>query len=417
MSICSDVSDYKWLTGDEARPLLDELAEDSAPLHTAVARLRGRFSPTRTHLLVEQVELRRRAAAKFTNACRMFFTRVGLEQATDEWVAAHKATRFAELVAAQRAGSVSARSAPVLADLCSGIGGDLMALAKISSAFGVELNPVAAHFAATNSGATVRTSDVAQFDFADVDAWHIDPDRRPHGERTTSLEYCEPNLATMERLLDRVPHAAVKLAPAARVPPHWADHCELEWMSRDRQCRQLVAWHGDLARSPGLSRATILSAAGHSAPSSWPRGGLAHRTLAGTPNQMIPLTLQLDRYVFDVDPAVVAAHLTGALAAEYNLKALATGPTYLTGPSAIDDAALAAFDVQEVLPLKLSQLAAHLRERSIGQLEIKKRGIDIDPEKLRRDLKLRGNNAATLLVAHVANRPTAILAHRIAARD
>src|SRR5262245_503814 len=94
MTICSDLADYEWLTGSEADAVLAALAVDQTPLHTAVARLRGRFSTNQTHLLMEQAELRRRATAKFTQAHQMFFTRIGLEQATDEWVAQYKASRF-----------------------------------------------------------------------------------------------------------------------------------------------------------------------------------------------------------------------------------------------------------------------------------------------------------------------------------
>jgi THUMP domain-like len=65
------------------------------------------------------------------------------------------------------------------------------------------------------------------------------------------------------------------------------------------------------------------------------------------------------------------------------------------------------------LPLRTRALAQHLRSRNIGQLEIKKRDIAIDPEQLRRDLKLRGDVAATLLITPIAGRPTAILAHRV----
>ena len=198
-------------------------------------------------------------------------------------------------------------------------------------------------------------------------------------------------------------------------PTDWAERCELEWISRDRECKQLVAWHGNLTITPGQHRATILS----SSPRQIPRDndsaacGSAPRTIIGHPHQSIPLATQPDRYVFDIDPAVLAARLTGTLAAEHNLRALAAGPTYLTGPQAIDDAALACFEVVEVLPLQTRRLAQYLRERSIGQLEIKKRGVDIDPEKLRRDLKLRGSNAATLLITPIAGRPTAIFARRM----
>jgi hypothetical protein len=122
----------------------------------------------------------------------------------------------------------------------------------------------------------------------------------------------------------------------------------------------------------------------------------------------------VDRYLFDIDPAVLAAGLKGVLAAEHGLFALAAGPTYLTGPCPIDDAALACFEVAEVLPLQRRKLAGYVRERAIGELEIKKRGVDIDPQQLRRDLKLRGDKAATLLIMPVADRPTAILAHRVA---
>src|SRR5262245_34407500 len=124
MTVCSDLAEYQWLTGGEAGAVLDELAAGSGPIHTAVSRLRVRFTSTQTHLLMEQVELRRKASAKFSQAHRMFFTRVGLEQATDEWVAAYKASRFAGLGDQDRGYSGS----PAVADVCCGIGGDLLAL-------------------------------------------------------------------------------------------------------------------------------------------------------------------------------------------------------------------------------------------------------------------------------------------------
>src|SRR6187431_67707 len=103
MTICSDLADYEWLTGNEAGAVLADLAADKTPLHTAIDRLRSHFTSKQAHLLMEQTELRRRATAKFTQAHQMFFTRVGLEQATDEWVARYKASRFA----LQRAGASS----------------------------------------------------------------------------------------------------------------------------------------------------------------------------------------------------------------------------------------------------------------------------------------------------------------------
>ncbi|HEX4415357.1 MAG TPA: hypothetical protein VH107_17115, partial [Lacipirellulaceae bacterium] len=231
MTPCNELADIHWLTGNEARTLLADLAENTAPLHTTIAKLRRQLSADRAHLLVLQAELRRRATAKFTHPEEMFFTRVGLEQSTDEWIAAYKANRFNNLR---------------VTDYCCGIGGDLSALATQSEATGIDHNAVAAYFAHLNAKTDVRCDSVTAFELADYDAWHIDPDRRPTGQRSTSFDHCDPDRTAIEQMLARNPNAAVKLAPATKLPPEWLERCELEWISRDGECKQLVAWHGSL---------------------------------------------------------------------------------------------------------------------------------------------------------------------------
>jgi len=395
----AELADYEWLTGSEAAALLAELAGREEPLHSAAARLRRKLSAARVHLLLEQAELRERAVAKFERAAEMFFTRLGLEQATDQWVAAYKARRFADLVSETR---------PV-ADLCCGIGGDLLALAAERPTTGVDRDPIAACFAAANARVagvsdhvSLETSEIDRLEAGVFAAWHIDPDRRPSGNRTTALEWSSPSADAVERLLVASPNAAVKLAPAADAPAGWAGRCELEWIGRDRQCRQLVAWHGALARVPGRRRATLLS-----------QDGSLMRTVVGVPNQPLSFAPQLDRYVFEPEPAVLAAQLAGALAAEHGLSAVSAGIAYLTGPSAIADPALACFEVDDVLPLDLRQVAAHLRERKIGRLEIKKRGVEHEPATVRKQLHLAGDHGATLFLTKLNGKHAAILARRI----
>ena len=390
MTNCAELADYAWLIGPQAGAVLRDLAEESEPLHAAAARLRRQFSAGRTHLLLEQVDLRGRATAKFERADEMFFTRVGLEQATDQWVAAYKARRFA--------------GRGPIADLCCGIGGDLIALADEAKVVGVDRDPVATCLATANAGgrAAVETSEVAHVDAGVFASWHIDPDRRPAGNRTSSLAWSDPNGDAIERLLAANPDAAIKLAPGADVPEDWCARCELEWISRDRQCRQLVAWHGELAQSPGERRATVLAADGRVA-----------RAVSGRPNQPMPLASQVDRFVCEPDPAVLAADLTGAVAAEHNLRAISAGVAYLTGATAVTDPALACFEVEEIHPLDLRQLARHLRARNVGRLEVKVRGVEHEPEKVRERLRLAGNQVATLLLTKLNRKRVAIVARRV----
>ena len=71
------------------------------------------------------------------------------------------------------------------------------------------------------------------------------------------------------------------------------------------------------------------------------------------------------------------------------------------------------FRVREQLPNDVKALARALRERGIGTLEIKKRGVDIDPATLRTKLKLRGSASATLIVTRVGDRRLTLLADRL----
>jgi len=377
------------------------MAASEASTLKLVAALRRELSPTRAHLVVEQAELRARGVRKFATAERMFFTARSLEQATDEGLAAHKAARFPPGAA--------------VADLCCGIGGDLLPLARRGPATGVDRDPVLAILAEANCrvvadssdefedrpSSDVIVADVESLDLGAFAAWHIDPDRRPSGRRTTRVDLHEPGPDFIDRMRGVVPNGAVKLAPAATLPDNWPPAAELEWLSRDGECRQLVCWLGSLAQSLGSRRATIVDGAGR-----------ALRTVTGVEQEPL-LARALARYLYEPDAAVLAAGLTGSLSAEHNLAALGPGIAYLTSDALITDRALACFAIEEVLPLDVRRLRQAMRERNIGRLEIKKRGVDITPEQLRRELKLNGDESATLLIAPIASRPTVMLAQRV----
>jgi hypothetical protein len=399
--------DHQWLISDAAGKWLATAACGEPTLRLA-ARLRKDLTAERVHLVLEQVALRRRAMQKFTLATQMFFTAKGLEQATDEWVAGYKAERLAT-----RTGSWSAK-ARGLADLCCGIGGDLLTIGSRGPVIGVDRDPVAAMFAEANIAAwraagrtvqaEVQVGDVETFRAGELSAWHLDPDRRPGGRRTTQIVAHQPGPEVIEQLLAACPAGAIKLAPAAELPDDWTSRAGLEWISRDGECRQLVAWFGDLADKPGRRSATVLAtgATNH-----------APRTVFGEPGATIPLASRVGRFVFEPDAAVLAAKLTGALAAEHGLAEIARGIAYLTGETTINDPALACFEVLDVLPLRAKILNDWLAGRGIGRLEIKKRGVDVEPDELRRQLQVAGDNAATLIVTRIEGRRLVIAARRV----
>jgi RNA cap guanine-N2 methyltransferase len=129
-----------------------------------------------------QLDLRSRAASKFPDPERLLFTRAGLEQASSARVAAHRAARFASYTR--------------VVDLCTGIGGDLLALAAVvPHVLAVDRDPTHLRLAAHNAAAAglgdrVDTwlGDVEAADLSGVEAAFVDPARRSGGRRLTSAE-------------------------------------------------------------------------------------------------------------------------------------------------------------------------------------------------------------------------------------
>jgi len=322
----------------------------------------------------------------------MFFTRRSLEQATDEQIAKYKAERFA--------------GSSELADLCCGIGGDLCELAGHGRCVGIERDAIVALLAEANCRAAgltdvrIEQQDVRELlDSLGTCRWHADPDRRHSKGRTSRLEFSEPGAEVWFALAARSASGAIKLAPAASCPPELADAAELEWIGSRRECRQQVVWLGQLAQNLGGRTATVID-----------RDGTPH-SFCGRAGAVCGIASPAS-YVYDVEPTVSAARLAAALAESAGLSALSEATSYFTSDQLVDSPLLNAFEVEEALAMDLKRVKAALRRRSVGRLEIKVRGIDLHPEKLRRALRLKGDQSAVLLVSPVGRSVRALLARR-----
>lgn len=354
--------------------------------------LRRELSAERTRLVVEQADLRRKATSKFACALHMFFTRRALEQATGELLARYKAARFADF--------------PLVADLCCGIGGDAIGIAGVSSVAGYDLDLALVEFARANfrvnqAQADIHCADVTALDLSQFNAWHLDPDRRIDGRRSVDLENHQPDRKAIERMLASNPHAGIKLAPATRLPDDWSPRCELEWIGHRRECKQLVAWHGKLAQQSGMRRATSLGNSGEVA------------TFLAAPTQMPTAAAALSHYLYEPDPALLAADLTGAAAEQFGLRPLAAGAVYLSSDELISPPLLTAFEVLAVEPWSERRLSEMLAAHAIGPLEVKKRGVDIDPARIAARNTGQGTVPGVVILTRRGKQVLGILAKRV----
>ncbi|HLT66543.1 MAG TPA: class I SAM-dependent methyltransferase [Microbacterium sp.] len=383
----------------EAMTLLDELdpVETTNDVARVVSRLRAAgLGPDLVSAVVGQSRLRHRASAKFGEfAHHMLFTRAGLEQATRMSVSAHHAGRFARA----SIGSV--------ADLGCGIGGDSLAFASLGlRVTSVDADEVTAALAAYNlrpfgDAVTVLHGTAEGTDIDGIDAVWLDPARRTKGHsetRRVSADDYSPNLDWVFELAVRKP-AGIKLGPA-HDRDALPDGCEAQWVSVDGSTVELVVWTGALARE-GVGRAALVI-----------RGDAAHEITAPADTEDEPVR-ELGSFIHEPEGSVIRARLIGDVA-----RSLSAGPTapqiaYLTGDADLRSSFATSFRVREVLPADPKPLAKALKARGIGTLEIKKRGVDIDPAEFRKKLRLAGDEKATLFVTRIGGRRTAILADRL----
>jgi hypothetical protein len=106
---------------------------------------------------------------------------------------------------------------------------------------------------------------------------------------------------------------------------------------------------------------------------------------------------------------VVRSHLVAEFAAAVGGRIADPEIAYVYTDREVDTGFGRRLEITDVLPFSLKRLRTLLRDRGIGRLEIRKRGSALEPEQLRRDLRLSGSAGASLVLTRVAGAPTVLL--------
>ncbi|WP_410641859.1 THUMP-like domain-containing protein [Amycolatopsis sp. lyj-346] len=357
-----------------ALPLTDRIA--------SVAAVRRLVGEEHAAAVLETVLLRRKAVGKLSGV-DLLFTSDALQQASASIVARHRAARLAGLD---------------VHDVTCSVGADLVEIARVARrALGSDLDPVRLEMARHNGS----TAGVA-FGLVRADALRpvsrsgvvvADPARRDSAGRRAwkPADFAPP----LDGLVEAHPGRAlsVKCAPGldfALTP--WAD--EVELVSLDGQVRESCLWRG---LGTGVTRrASVLRSDG----TQW--------TVTDTEPDELP-TREPGEWIVDPDGAVVRAGLVRHYAARHGLWQLDERIAYLTGDT--PPPGVRAFRVLEHGPYTEKALKAVLKRHDVGRLEILVRGLDIDPDALRRRLKPRGAAEASVVLTRIGRAPVAFLCH------
>jgi THUMP domain-like/RNA cap guanine-N2 methyltransferase len=431
----------------QGQELLARLAAEPDGGGTALAlatSLRREYPADLVAAATAQHELRLAARAKFSRAMQMLFTRAGYEQSSSEPIARYRATRFG--------------GARRVADLCCGIGGDLLALANGREALAVDRDDVHARLALHNAAvygqaenARAVVADVRDIRLDDLDAVFIDPARRsgpgaasaraggtasaraggtasariggtagragggaPDPARRFRAGQSEPPLDWCFALAERVPAVCVKAAPglpAGLIPDGW----EAEFIADGRDLKEAVLWSPALATAPmagsgGPRRALVMS------------GGGTH-ALVACPGDPVPVT-EPREYLLDPNPAVTRAGLVEDLARSLAACGAPDGSpdgggsdvakidpqiAFLTLDRPVQTPFARTLRVLDSAPWNEKRFARRLRELGVGAADIRRRGLAGDVDQIHRRLKLAGPNRATVVITRVNDKPWGLI--------
>lgn len=371
-----DLPTFEGLLAPSGQRLLDVVTEEAPSISDLAlgTRLRRDHPAELVSAAITQYRLREKAAAKFgADAAGMYFTHDALEQATRASVAAHRADQLRALGAEQ------------VVDLGCGIGADLIAFARAGlSVRGIEIDPVRvaiarANLAALGLDARIDLGDVLASPIGHDEVAFIDPARRDGSGRLTRLDQLTPSWEWTERML--AGRAVAKMMPGIAhdaIPPGVG----AEWVSERGDLVEACLWGAGLD-VPGR-RATVLP------------GG---ETIAA--HEAVPHVDQPRRFIVEPDDAVIRAGLVAELGDRIDGALLDAKIAYLTCDAPPSGDLGRWFEVVEELPFRTKGLRAALRERDLGTLTIKKRGVEVVPERLIAQLKAAGSIPATLLLTRV----------------
>lgn len=388
--------------GWELLASLGPYREDEAFRLTASLRKAG-HSPELVSAVLTQSRLRTKAEAKFGEFARqMIFTKAGLEQATRLTVAARHAQRFAEAGIGH------------VADLGCGLGADSMALASLDLVVtAVEMDEATAACATMNlipfRNATVVHSDATSVSLEGVDGVWLDPARRTTStsgtKRIWDPEDFSPPLSFVESLAGSGRAVGVKMGPGM---PHDSvpAGCEAQWVSVGGDVTEVALWF-NAVRRPGVRRAAlVLGPLGSAELTSGEDFG------AGPVAPVGPV----EGYLYEPDGAVIRAGLVADVALQLGGHLVDEHIAYICAPELHDTPFAKAYRVLEVMPFNVKALKAWVKDQGIGVLDIKKRGMAVTPEELRKQLlpggsakhKDKDKKAATLVLTRIGEDRVAV---------
>ncbi|MBN1618470.1 methyltransferase domain-containing protein [Candidatus Dojkabacteria bacterium] len=398
MSYLYTIDSLEFLTspkGTELITVIDESLVDTKNELCLISKLSKKYESKYIGAAMDLVLNRKLGIKKFTKAQRMFFTKDALEQSSNEQISFYRAGKFKNL--------------SKVCDLGCGIGSDTIQLARYCKVVAVDKDPIRLKMAELNAEVYgVRENiEFINMDFTseavpDCDAIFIDPSRRIGDRRVFSIFDYEPSLDIVKDLMKKTINVCVKASPGISFEGlNQLGSCSVEIVSLNGECKEAILWFGGFKKYYKF-KATLLPF----------QKFVNDRWLVSRPEISVP-----QKFIYEPDCSINRAHLVDQVATRYKLNKLNHSIAYLTSNSDINEVFFEKFEVIDHFPFEESYLRKYLKDNGIGIVEIKKRGVPMEVDEVRKKLKLkskkRSKMAVVIILTLVDDRITSIICKRV----
>jgi hypothetical protein len=333
---------------------------------------------------VTLIRLRRSAGEKFSRSAVMFFTTLGLEQATGEKIADHIAARFAPDWS--------------VADLTCGIGGNLISLAKrCRRVIGVDRNGENVACAQENitlyglqDKTEIIVGDAHDHIKPGIDAFFLDPARDREGQtKTRSIINSEPPLLEiLPSIFAITKNVGVKISPAFDYQELdlLPEAAEVEIISENNNCKVAMLWFGALKRYERSASCFV-----------------SDRYYSHHDNPASSAAIVTDRigaYLYEPNKAISRARLLDEIAAEYGLQRVSGTLAFLTGDQLVASdkpGLLRTFSVVASGDFAAKSFSKFLHENKVERADVIAKDFPMKPEEILKRFKLKEGGGSTLI--------------------
>jgi len=399
-----------WITSTDgfaarelAASILAAHPKDALAANSALRKLLPELATDQCAAVLDQAQLSQVAFVRYgIDASHLLLTRDGLEQATRPEVAQ------------LRAQALVASGAKIVIDMSAGLGFDVRAFLQAGlQVIAIERDPVTAAYLRVNApGAEVIEGD--SLDFIDAllpqltpsDVVFIDPARRS-GQRTLDgsrahperdPERWSPPWSFVLGLAARNIRVCAKVAPGfspIHLPPGWSGIWTT--VNRDAVEAMLCSWTDGPSRTARMIEESPLA----TTVVDFRANGAAE-----------PVSTYMGTQIYEPDQSLINAQLLDDFCLELaDLHRIDATSTWLTSDPTIDHPMLRGFEVAAELPNDTKALRKSLIALGIGDVTIKCRGMNLNADQLRKQLKLPAGKSATIVIAAALGTRVTLLVH------